>query len=142
MPSVKVKKKSFDIEYALSLASPLLSNFDFSLLSDIVKEWFLFPTLSSCLSHWKSFKQLCSYSFSSKLHILLFNVRGLDERWKEVLLLIAKYKIDSLILTEVGAFDFSLFQQAFSNYKYFYQKGEDSFDTLKGHFGKSNYTIW
>ncbi len=104
----------------------MLSNFDFNLLSDIVEEWLSFPTLSSCLSHWKSSKQVCSYSFSSQLHILLFNVRGLDERWEEVLLLIDKYKIDCLILTEVGAFDFALVNQLFVNFKYFYQKGENS----------------
>jgi len=125
-PDVKVKKKSFDIEYALSLVSSLLSKFEFSLLSEIVNEWFFFPTLSSCFSHWKSFKQLCSYSFSSQIHILLFNVRGLEERWEEVLLLLDKYKIDCLILTEVGSFDFSLFNQIFINFKYFYQKGENA----------------
>jgi hypothetical protein len=104
----------------------LLSKFEFSLLSEIVYEWSLFPTLSSCFTHWNSFKQLCSYSFSSHLRILLFNVRGLDERWEEVILLLDKYKIDCLILTEVGSFDFSVINQIFINFRYFYQKGENS----------------
>ena len=95
IPSVHVKKKHFDIEFALSCTSSLLSKFDFSLLSDIVAEWFSFPTLSSCLSVWKSSNHNCTYSLSSQLRILLFNVRGLDERWEEVLLLLEKYKIDA-----------------------------------------------
>jgi hypothetical protein len=64
-PSSQVKKKVFDIEHALTYAEPLLSKFDFALLSDIVNEWFSFPTLSSCLSYWKSSIPACSYSLSS-----------------------------------------------------------------------------
>jgi hypothetical protein len=125
-PSSQVKKKVFDIELALTYAAPLLSKFDFTLLSDIVNEWFAFPTLSSCLSYWKSSIPACSYSLSTQLQVILFNVRGLGERWEEVLLLSEKYKIDCLILTEVGAFELDLVNQTFVNFKYVYQKGENS----------------
>jgi hypothetical protein len=126
IPDVQVKKKKFGIEYALSFASPNLSNFDFNLLSDIIKEWYSFPTLSFCFSHWKSINQSCTYSISSQLHVLLFNVRGLEERWEEVLLLVEKYTIDVLILVEIGAIDLSFVNKVSVNYKFFFQKGENA----------------
>ena len=111
---------------ALSCVTSFLSVFDFSLLSDIVNEWFSFPTLSTGLSYWKSFSKTCTYSLASHLNVLLFNVRGLEKRWEEVLLLFEKYKMDVLVLLEVGAFELSLFQKIFINFKYFYQKGENA----------------
>ncbi len=61
----------------------------------------------------------------SQLQILLVNVRGLDERWEEILLLHEKYKLDYLTIIAVGAIELSLVKQIFVNFKYFYQKGEN-----------------
>ncbi len=96
------------------------------MLSDIVREWFVFPTIYACFTHWKSFFRSCTYSLSSHLRVLLFNVRGLGVRWEEVLLLSVKYEIDCLVLTEVGAVQWDTVKQAFTNFKLFYQKGENS----------------
>jgi hypothetical protein len=126
IPPPKVKNEKFDIQYALSLSADFLSEYDFRFLSEIVKEWTTFSTLSSVFAHWKSFSKCCTYSVSSQLHVLQFNVRGLGERWEEVLLLLDKYKIDCIILNEVGAFDKQMIKQVFMNYKHFYQKGENA----------------
>ncbi len=103
-----------------------MSTFEFRLLSEIVNEWSSISTLSSCLSHWKSFNRVCTSSSFAQLQILIFNVRGLDLRWEEVILLFEKYKVDCLILIEVGAMDLSLVNQSFIDFKYVYQKGENS----------------
>jgi hypothetical protein len=68
----------------------------------------------------------CIFSTSSQLHILHFNARGLGERWEEVLLLLDKYKIDCICLNEVGNFERHRISQWFTNYKYYYQRGENS----------------
>ncbi|CAF5055688.1 unnamed protein product, partial [Rotaria magnacalcarata] len=62
---------------------------------------------------------------STSLHVLLFNVRGLDLRWQEVLLLISSFKFDALILVETGEFDISFHQKIFQDYRLLYQKGEN-----------------
>ncbi|CAF4713690.1 unnamed protein product, partial [Rotaria socialis] len=62
---------------------------------------------------------------STSLHVLLFNVRGLDLRWQEVLLLISAFKFDALILVETGEFDISFHQKIFKDYRLLYQKGEN-----------------
>lgn len=110
----------------MSLIPPHLSGFDFHLLTDIVKEWSSFATLQSGLKYWKSFHQECSYSSSSQLRVLLFNVRGLDKRCEEVLLLMEKYDFHCLVLIETGAFDMDHIRKSFINYKGYYQEGENS----------------
>ncbi|CAM4827807.1 unnamed protein product [Rotaria magnacalcarata] len=62
---------------------------------------------------------------SSSLHVLLFNVRGLDLRWQEVLLLISSLKFDALILVETGEFNIWFHQKIFQDYRLLYQKGEN-----------------
>jgi len=126
-PSVSPKKKmSFDIEYALSLTSSMLSVFDFSLLSAIVKEWYSFPTLTSCFSSWKEYECPLSPMLMPKFNVLLFNVRGLADRWPEVLVFFEKYKADCLVLVEIGAIEWSLIQKVFAKFTFFYQKGENA----------------
>ncbi|CAF2775914.1 unnamed protein product [Rotaria sp. Silwood2] len=60
------------------------------------------------------------------MHVLCFNVRGLDLRWGEVCLLVKKYRFDIIVLGEVGHVDFSLLGAAFANYRIFYQAGENA----------------
>ena len=126
-PATKVNNSRFDIQYALSLTSHFLSTPDFCMLTEIVSEWSSLPTLSSIFKHWKSFSNTCTPAKSSSfIHALLFNVRGLAERWEEVLLLVDKYKVDILVLTESGRFDRDLVRQCFMNYRSFYMEGENS----------------
>ena len=124
-PRFSPPKKKFDVLHALSLSSCFLSKFEFSLLSSIVNEWFSSPTLSVCTAHWKSSIPVGSLATYSNLNVLLFNVRGLKERWEETLLLFERYRADVLILTEIGAVDSELIQKVFVNMKYFVQKGEN-----------------
>ena len=125
-PTSKVKTTTFDIQHALSVSSSFLSSLEFSLLSDIVNEWQCLHTLASCISHWKSFIPTQLRPKPPPLQVLLFNVRGIDERWEEVLLLLEKYKPDALVLVEVGSFDPLLIPKIFVNHRCFYQKGENS----------------
>ncbi|CAF2106977.1 unnamed protein product, partial [Rotaria magnacalcarata] len=62
---------------------------------------------------------------SSSLHVILFNVHGLDLRWQEALLLISSFKFDALILVETGEFDNSFHQKIFQRYRFLHQKGEN-----------------
>ncbi|CAF4363453.1 unnamed protein product, partial [Rotaria magnacalcarata] len=59
------------------------------------------------------------------MHLLCFNVRGLDLRWGEVCLLVKRHRFDIIVLGEVGHVDFSLLGAAFANYRIFYQAGEN-----------------
>lgn len=124
--STQVKRNRFDIQLALGFAEQFLSKYDFRFLTEIMHEWNSLPTLSSLLSHWKSYAKSNKCSISSIFRVLHFNVRGLGERWEEVLLLLDKYKVDCVVLNEVGVFDRELINQAFMNYRSFYQKGENS----------------
>lgn len=126
VPTAQVKKKTFDIDYALSLTTDFLSPFEFVLLSDIVMEWRSSPTLSSCFSRWKSRDDNCRTSTAKQVQVLLFNVRGLRARWEEALLIAEKYKADVLVLVEIGSIDPTLAKEVFVNYKHFYQAGENS----------------
>ena len=125
-PTTQVIKSRFDINYCLSLTSHFLSPHDFNMLSEIVNEWSSFPTLSCIFNHWKSLAKTCVSPKRAALHVLLFNVRGLAERWEEVLLLLDKYKVDIIILTETGMIEKDFVRQSFLNYSFFYQKGENS----------------
>ena len=125
-PTTQVTNSRFDIVYGLSLTSHFLSQHDFNMVSMIVNEWSSLPTLSSVFDYWKSFAKTCVSSKLPSLHFLLFNVRGLDERREEVILLLGKYEVDIIILTETGKIDKGIVRQSFLNYRFFYQKGENS----------------
>jgi hypothetical protein len=109
--------------YFLCKAKDRLSHFDFNLFCKILKEWESSPSLPSCFALWQKFVPVHGTSNSSSLRILSFNVRGLDLRWQEILLLISSFKFDALILLETGVFDTSFHENFFSNFKSFYQKG-------------------
>jgi hypothetical protein len=110
----------------LSKARVLLSFFDFNLLSEILTEWENSICIHSCFSTWQKFAPLYVKSHSSSsLHVLSFNVRGLDLRWQEVLLLSSSLSSDVLILLETGLLDVSFFEKIFNNFRLFYQKGEN-----------------
>ena len=113
VPTEQVKKKAFDIDYALSLTTAFLSPFEFVLLSDIVMEWRTSPTLSSCFSRWKSRDDNRKTPLAKQMQVLLFNVRGLGERWEEVLLIAEKYKADCLVLIEIGSIEPTLVKGSF-----------------------------
>ena len=112
-------------EKFLYLAKELLSDFDYSLLSEILLEWESCPLLSTCFSKWKHSIPSNS-SFENSLYILSFNVRGLELRIQEVLLLSLSFNFDILVLLETGVIDFSFCSQAFSNFNMYYQRGEIS----------------
>lgn len=127
-PSSQASKSKFNIDLALPYASHFLSKFEYRLLLNIVREWSSSPTLSLSLSQWQSSPPNGTFLSTSQLSVLLFNVRGLGERWEEVPLLIEKYRSDCAILTEVGAIELSLVYQMFMNYRVFYQKGENAWE--------------
>jgi len=67
-----------------------------------------------------------SSSFFS-LNCLSFNVRGLNYRWNEVLLLSNSFQFDIIILVETGVIDTTWLNKLFPNSSIYYQKGENSF---------------
>ncbi|CAF4071385.1 unnamed protein product, partial [Rotaria sp. Silwood2] len=81
-------------------AKASLSSFDFNLFLEILTEWEGSIFLDSCFSLWQKYVPLDENSFHSSLHILSFNVRGLELRWQEVLLLTSSFNFDILILLE------------------------------------------
>lgn len=109
----------------LGYAKASLTDFDFSLFYQILCDWESSPTLTQCFAKWQKFNLNVSLTENS-LHILSFNVRGLDLRIHEVILLSSSFNLDILILQEIGRFDLPYCRQAFYNYKLFYQKGENS----------------
>jgi hypothetical protein len=109
----------------LDKAKNNLSHFDCKLFCAILSEWESCPLLSSCFSLWKNYVCADSSISLSSLHVLMFNVRGLDVRWQEVLLLISSSNTDIVILLETGRLDLSFYYQSFSNFKLFYQLGEN-----------------
>ncbi|CAF4683207.1 unnamed protein product, partial [Rotaria sp. Silwood2] len=104
-----------------------LSPFEFYLFCEILEEWETYPNLHSCFSRWQNFIQVSGKSKPKLLsyNILSFNVRGLDLRWQEVLLLISSFNFDILVLIETGIIDTLFYEKIFSNFKIFYQKGEN-----------------
>jgi hypothetical protein len=95
----------------LDSARNSLSFNEFSILSQILTELYRKSSTQSSLKF---------------LHILCFNVRGIDLRWGEVCLLAAAHRFDIMILGEVGRLDLSLIGAAFPNYQVFYQIGENA----------------
>ena len=112
-------------EMSLNRARYSLTDFDFSLFQEIVKEWEASPLLSMCFDKWQ-----CSISkvpsSENSFHVLSFNVRGLELRIQEVILLTISFKFDILILLETGFWDYSFCSQPSENYNMYYQKGENS----------------
>ena len=62
----------------------------------------------------------------SSLHILSFNVRGIDLRWQEVVLLSTSLKSDVIILLETGHTELSFLVKVFNSYSLFYQAGKNN----------------
>ena len=116
----------FERERFLCHAQNTLSRFDFCLLSDILLEWEGFPLLSKLLEHWELSQEETPSALPNSLHILSFNVRGLDLRLQEVILLANSFNFDVLILLETGVADLALCKQVFSSYHVFSQEGENS----------------
>ena len=50
----------------------------------------------------------------------------MSERWEEVLHLRDKYVVSCVMFNEVGTFDQQVMRPAVTNYRFFYQKGENS----------------
>ena len=112
-------------DHFLCKAKNCLSPFDCNLFCEILMEWESSLVLHSCFSLWQELIPVRDVKCHSSLRVLSFNVRGLDLRWHEVLLLISSFKLDILILLETGVFDSSFMRKIFSGYKSFYQKGEN-----------------
>src|ERR1700722_3920705 len=74
-------------ENKLNQARCLLSSNDFVLFESILNEWESFPLLSALFQEWEIYVKPDLYSMSNSLSVLSFNVRGLDARAQEVLLL-------------------------------------------------------
>ena len=102
-----------------------LSTFEFNLFTSILREWESNPSLNSLFFEWQNFIRDSGKPICSNLQVLSFNVRGLDLRWHEVLLLISSFNFDILILLETGKSDFPFYKKTCSDYKIFYQKGEN-----------------
>ena len=117
--------QSLKRDYFLHHAKSCLSRFDFNFFCEILMEWEICTLLDSCFALWNAFIPSLDIQVVSSLHILSFNVRGLDLRWQEVLLLIDSYKFDILILLETGSIDLSFCSKIFSNFKLFFQYGEN-----------------
>ena len=110
----------------LNNAQNMLSPNDFHLLTEILHEWHSTASLFDLLSKWKLNQKVPVHHPDASLHILYFNVRGLGIRWGEVCLLAKTFSPDIIALGEVGHVDFSLIGASFSNYKAFYQAGENA----------------
>lgn len=110
----------------LCKAQASLSRFDFVMFKSILSEWESSPLLSLCFDIWEKSVEVVS-SLSSSLYILTFNVRGLEERWHEVVLLISSLNPDIIILLETGVIDLFFYKQLFSNLNLFFQPGENSY---------------
>lgn len=107
-------------------AKNVLSQNDFRHLSEIVEEWHDASSVSVCLNRWSSFGKQPALVSQPCLHILYFNVFGLDVRWSEVISLSTMYQFDIMILGEVGKVDFSLLGATFTSFRSCYQAGENS----------------
>jgi hypothetical protein len=110
----------------LDSARNSLSFNEFSILSQILTEWHSSTTFNQLRSKWELYRKSSTQSSLKFLHILCFNVRGIDLRWGEVCLLAAAHRFDIMILGEVGRLDLSLIGAAFPNYQVFYQIGENA----------------
>ena len=110
----------------LDNARALLTLNDFHFLSKLLVEWHTASSLDDLILECKPFHKSSVHKSYAFLHILYFNVRGLDSRWEEVCLLSNTRHFGIIALGEVGHVDFLLMGTAFSNYKLFYQSGESA----------------
>ena len=88
----------------LSNAYYNLSHFDFLLLGEIISEWESSPLLHDCFKKWLPYNSRVLSSLNNSLNVLSFNVRGLNLRYQEVLLLSNSFNFDILILLETVFF--------------------------------------
>jgi hypothetical protein len=110
----------------LDEARNMLAPKDFFLLSELLVDWHSTSSLLDLLAKWECSRKSHVHQTDVFLHILCFNVRGLNQRWDETCLLAKSHRLDILVLGEVGHVDFALMGAAFSNYKLYYQKGENA----------------
>lgn len=92
----------------------------------MIQEWHEATSLSICLESWSRWGKLPPRSPLSYLHTLYFNVRGLDSRWNEVILLEEVYQFDIMVLGEVGKVDVALLGASFPLFQSCYQAGENA----------------
>ncbi|CAF1524658.1 unnamed protein product [Didymodactylos carnosus] len=118
----------FDIKATrfLQSAHSILTPKNYSLLSQILLDWHSSSTFNQLLSLWRPFKKSTIRDSFSFLHVLCFNVRGLNLHWGEVCLLTSKHKFDIMVLGEVGHLDFATIGASFPNHRYYYQPGENA----------------
>ena len=72
----------------LDSTSASLTPYDFNLLSKLITDWHSSTGLTDLFSKWKSCQRTVTHQSHSSIHILYFNVRGLDLRWGEVCLFV------------------------------------------------------
>lgn len=113
-------------EQFICTAKASLSRFDFSLICELLAEWESSSTLAILFKRWELSRVDNTSPVRSSLQILSFNVRGLELRLQEVLLLSNSHQFDILILLETGHFDLDFVGQVFSKYSCFYQQGENA----------------
>lgn len=110
----------------LSRAKVSLSRFECNLFTEVLCDWERSLFLSSCFTKWQKCIPVPNSSCSSSvLHVLSFNVRGLDKRWQETILLDTSFNFDVLILLETGRLELSFYEKCFNQFRLFYQKGEN-----------------
>jgi len=109
----------------LSRASLLFSSFDCNLFTEMVCEWESSIFLEHCFSKWQEYIPKVDNPCYASLHVLSFNVRGLDLRWHEVVLLLSSLKSDIIILLETGNIDLYFYEKIFNNFCIFFQRGEN-----------------
>ena len=112
-------------ERFLRQARSSLSYYDFILYCDILNEWESTPLLANLLEQWELCKCDDSTLSLNAFQVLSFNVRGLELRQQEVLLLANSFNPEVLILLETGVFDLPFCVRVFSSYQVFYQEGEN-----------------
>ncbi|CAF4212153.1 unnamed protein product, partial [Adineta steineri] len=109
----------------LQHASASLSKSDYNLLVDMLTEWHATASISDLCNRWKQFQKSDEHQPNPFTHILCFNVRGFKKRWGEVSLLLKAHHFDIIALGEVGQMDWFAIRSTFSNFNYFYQRGEN-----------------
>ena len=112
-------------ENKLNHARLSLTPKDFCLFESILNEWESSPLLSVLFQEWDRYVKPDLHSITNSLDVLSFNVRGLDGRVQEVLLLTISFDFDVLILLEVGVFDHSSILKFFPKHRFFFQAGEN-----------------
>lgn len=110
----------------LDHASASLSQKDYHLILNILTEWHASTSLNNLFMNWNQWQKSSAHQPYPFIHILCFNVRGFNHRWGEVSLLLDSHQVDIIALGEVGQVDMSIVGAVFSNFKCFYQEGENA----------------